>query len=905
MPSPRDRRATRALALLVAATLGTGLVAVGAGADPGTTYTTRQFRLLTAAGVTLDATLFVPSTATREHPAPAVVIGHGFGGSKRDVRADAADLARHGYVVLTPTARGFGASTGQIGLDLPEYDGKDLSATVDYLADQPMVRLDGPGDPRVAVAGASYGGGLALVGASHDDRIDAVAAVITWNSLATALLPNAADPEGGRGEPGVFKQAYAGALFGSGASRPGAEAAACGRFAADVCAAYADVSAGGASPATRALLDRASVASRLGAVRAPTLLIQGEDDTLFPLAEAVRTYQGLRAQGAPVAMVWAQGGHDAPFGKAGESTIRARTLAWFDHYLRGSRRSAGPAFTWYEPTTGRVGTAARYPVTGTRTTTFGLAAGGVLRTGPTDPAAVQQLANPPGGEPSAVSSVPGLGGFGGLAGGLLSDPPSQTASWTSAPLTADLNLVGAASLRVHLSSSTGSAVLFAKLYDVGSDGAAQLPSGQVAPLRVTGLGPAGRDVVVTLPTLAHTFATGHRVRISFVATDRAYLGDRGANVIRIRGTALSGLSVPSAPSPSGGRGLLWAVAVGVLLAAGLATLSRVVTVRVRRASAAHEGEPDATPIVVRGLTKVYGDGNRAVDDVSFAVERGQIVGLLGPNGSGKTTTLRMALGLITPTAGGVELYGERVRPGAPVMRRFGTFVEGPGLLPHLSGRDNLQLWWRSTGAALVDAHLDEALEVAGLGAAVDKPVRSYSHGMRQRLALAQALLGKPDCLILDEPTNGLDPPQIREMRELIRGYAAQGKTVLLSSHLLSEVEVTCTHAVVMQSGRVIHHGPVSELLALGAQVHISVGAQPLRAAAVLGAVRGVRAVTDVGGGDLVVDAPATMRPVLVRALVEAGLDVVEVSVRSRLEDVFLDLVGATAVGHAVGSGGEG
>jgi ABC-2 type transport system ATP-binding protein len=894
------------LALLIAATAIAGVAAAMAGGDSGSAYSRRDFRLETTPGVSLDVSLFVPSGVSARHPAPAVVLGHGFGGDKTDVRADAADLARHGYVVLTPTARGFGRSTGAIGLDLPEYDGRDLKAEIDYLATQPEVQLDKPGDPRIGVAGASYGGGLALLGAAHDPRVDAVAAVITWSSLASALLPNAADPTGGLTQPGVFKQQYAGALFGSGASLPGTGVSACGRFAADVCAAYAAIGSGTASPLTAQLLDRAGIAGNYDAVRAPTLLVQGESDTLFPLAEAVRTYAALRERGVPVAMVWSQGGHDAPFDSKQEGAIRTRTRGWFDHYLRGRKGSAGPGFTWYEATTARTSTAARFPVPGTTQATFGLGADGRLTVGTADPGPDQQLANPPGGRPAAVSSVPGLGDFGGLASGFVQDPPSQTVSWTSEPLTADLALVGAPRVRVHIASSTGSAVLFAKLYDVGTDGSTRLPNAQLAPLRVTGLGPTGRDVEVTLPTLARTFATGHRVRLSFVATDSAYAGDTSANVIRIRGVAGSPLTLPVAPaSAGGGNGLLTGVLVGCGVLLLLAIGGRLLTTRNRRRARRHIGDPELTPVVVSHLTKVYSDGNRAVDDVSFSVERGQIVGLLGPNGSGKTTTLRMVLGLISPTAGSVALYGETARPGAPVLQRFGTFVEGPGLLPHLSGRDNLELWWRSTGARLADAHLEEALDVAGLGKAVDKPVRSYSHGMKQRLALAQALLGMPDCLILDEPTNGLDPPQIREMRELIQRYAATGRTVLVSSHLLSEVEVTCTHAVVMQSGRVIHYGSVAELLALGAQVHIKVATDTERAAALLRATPGVAWVAAGPTGDLVVDATAAVRAELVRVLVGAGFDVLEVSVRSRLEDVFLELVGARGSGHAVGSGGEG
>src|SRR5690606_25377266 len=203
------------------------------------------------------------------------------------------------------------------------------------------------------------------------------------------------------------------------------------------------------------------------------------------------------------------------------------------------------------------------------------------------------------------------------------------------------------------------------------------------------------------------------------------------------------------------------------------------------------------PLVITGLTKRYRDGEFAVRDLSFRVERNQVLGLLGPNGAGKTTTLRMLMGLIHPDAGEIRIFGHRVTPGAPVLSRLGSFVEGPGFLPHLSGRANLELYWRATGRPLADAHLDEALEIAGLGAALDRPVRTYSQGMRQRLAIAQAMLGLPDLLVLDEPTNGLDPPQIAEMRRVLTRYAAGGRTVIVSSHLLAEVEQTCTHVVVM------------------------------------------------------------------------------------------------------------
>ncbi len=218
------------------------------------------------------------------------------------------------------------------------------------------------------------------------------------------------------------------------------------------------------------------------------------------------------------------------------------------------------------------------------------------------------------------------------------------------------------------------------------------------------------------------------------------------------------------------------------------------------------------PLVVAGLVKEYAGGIRAVDDVSWRAERGQVVGLLGPNGAGKTTTMRMLVGLIRADAGDVHVLGERVTPGAPVLARVGTLIEGPGFLPHLSGRENLHAFWAATGRPEAEAGYDDALDIAGLGTAADRRVRTYSHGMKQRLGIAQAMLGQPDLLLLDEPTNGLDPPQIRAMRGVLARYAAGGRTVVISSHLLAEVEQTCSHVVVMHRGRVVLEGAVAELV---------------------------------------------------------------------------------------------
>jgi ABC-2 type transport system ATP-binding protein len=300
---------------------------------------------------------------------------------------------------------------------------------------------------------------------------------------------------------------------------------------------------------------------------------------------------------------------------------------------------------------------------------------------------------------------------------------------------------------------------------------------------------------------------------------------------------------------------------------------------------------DALPVSARGLVKRYGD-LVAVDHVDLSVEKGDVFGYLGPNGAGKTTSLRMLLGLIRPTEGRIEIFGHLAGAGAPVLSRLGSFVEGTGLQPHLSGRDNLTLYWAATGRPLADAHMEEAIEVAGLGTAIDKRVRSYSQGMRQRVAIAQAMLGLPDLLVLDEPTNGLDPPQIHAMRQVLRSYADTGRTVIVSSHLLAEIEQTCTHVVVMAKGRKIAQGTVEEIVGTGGAVLVGLAddADEDRAAAVLSGLPGAGPVERTDEG-LVVDLGPTSRATAVAALVAAGVGVDRIAPRRRLEDAFLSLVG--------------
>src|SRR6476659_3911157 len=304
------------------------------------------------------------------------------------------------------------------------------------------------------------------------------------------------------------------------------------------------------------------------------------------------------------------------------------------------------------------------------------------------------------------------------------------------------------------------------------------------------------------------------------------------------------------------------------------------------------------PVEVRDLTKRYGTV-LAVDHLDFTVGAGQVCGLLGPNGAGKTTALRMLVGLVHPNGGETRLFGEHVRPGSPQLRRVGTMIEHASFVPHLTGLANLKSYWEAGGDRFADADLDGALAVAGLGDAINRKVKTYSQGMRQRLGIARALLGRPELLVFDEPTNGLDPPEMRTVRELVRRGGDEGRTVLLSSHILSEIEQICTHAVVMDRGRLVATGTVAELVASAASDYVEVD-DTTRARAVLGALPGVEQVVDELPG-LVVRLSGSTRPELVAALVHAGVGVQTVTSRHALEEAFLGLVGEETERH-VGKG---
>jgi ABC-2 type transport system ATP-binding protein len=290
-------------------------------------------------------------------------------------------------------------------------------------------------------------------------------------------------------------------------------------------------------------------------------------------------------------------------------------------------------------------------------------------------------------------------------------------------------------------------------------------------------------------------------------------------------------------------------------------------------------------VQTRGLTKRYDDGAiTAVDDLDLRVRRGEVYGFLGPNGAGKTTTLRMLLGLVRPTSGDALVLG--APPGAsPALARIGAMVEAPAFYPYLSGRDNLRVLARYAGVPerRVGAVLDQVKLTSRAG---DRFAR-YSLGMKQRLGVAAALLKDPELLILDEPTNGLDPAGMAEMRELTRSLGTGERTVLLSSHLMGEVEQVCDRVGVIRAGSLIAEGTVEELRG---RAGLRVRAEPLGdAARVVGALRSVEAVTAVDGLlDITVD--TAQAPAINRVLVEAGIAVSELYAQTAsLEDVFLEL----------------
>jgi len=504
--------------------------------------------------------LYTPDGASAADPRPAVLTTNGFGGSKDDQQAMATALAQRGYVVLSYSGLGFGGSGCRIELDDPDWDGKAGSQLVSFLGGTKAatdgttidtVALDAPGDPRVGMIGGSYGGQVQYAVAGQDPRVDTIVPIITWNDLAYSLTPNGTDLRSGvtSETPGVAKYQWA-ALFTTIGVADGLQGAqqdpdrvitTCPNFDDRVCPGVIEAGVTGQpSPTTLQLLRHASVASYVDHIRIPTLLLQGQADTLFNLDEAITTYRSLRAQGTPVKMVWQSWGHSnstpapgelgdgdggySPTDAAGNLTAEGRMVEqWFDHYLAGTAPAPALDFSYFRdwvPYTGDAtpafGRAKAYPAG--RDRTWRLSGTDTLTE---DRKAVQPgtaaLATPAAGAPTSVTEISALS-----QDVPLFDAPGTYAQWTSAPLAADTDVVGApqATLRIGAVAAVPPA-LFVKVEDVAPDGTVTLPHRLIAPIRP---GSLAAPVQVTLPAIVHRFAAGHRVRLVVAGSDAAYRG---------------------------------------------------------------------------------------------------------------------------------------------------------------------------------------------------------------------------------------------------------------------------------------------------------------------------------------------------------------------------------------------
>ncbi len=318
---------------------------------------------------------------------------------------------------------------------------------------------------------------------------------------------------------------------------------------------------------------------------------------------------------------------------------------------------------------------------------------------------------------------------------------------------------------------------------------------------------------------------------------------------------------------------------------------------------AHDwGRPTINDYVIKtdGLTKRYGRGIAAVDGLSIKVRRGEVYGFVGPNGAGKTTTLRMLLGLVRPSSGDCELLGEK--PGMPeALARIGALVETPAFYPYLSGHDNLKVL--AHRARVSDDRIDPVLAAVELTKRGGDRFKTYSLGMKQRLGMAAALLKDPELLILDEPTNGLDPAGIADMRQLIRGLGQGNRTVLLSSHLMGELEQICDRIGVVKEGRLVTEQTLEELRH-GARLKLR--AKPLASAReVLDNLEGIGEIQAINDEALLVETDPSRAAEICRRLVMAGVAVSELcAVKLSLESVFLSLTETPNGGATTSPDGE-
>ena len=525
---------------------------------------------------TVNADLYRPDGATRTNRRPAILTTNGFGGSKDDSNESAIGrgFVREGYVVLAYSGLGFGGSGCKIHLDDPDYDGVAGKQMVDVLAGtRPFkdsttgrtgrvryVAKEAPGDPRVGMIGGSYGGQIQYAVAMQDKRVDALIPIITWNDLSYSLAPNNTDFTRGvtYGTPGVAKRDWVDLFFSAGLADgvddfqtdPGRDVG-CPNFDDRVCPAALQLNtAGYPDDAMLSLARHASVATYLKRITVPTLLAQGQKDTLFNLQEAVATYRGLRRQGTPVRMIWQSWGHSGSQPAPGEldfdaKSLRAsylgrRFLDWMDHYVKGDRSApVGPAFSYfrdwvkYDTSKDAAGTAVdkayaeRSSFSLAPTATLYFTGNDALTPSRTDVKAGSASYANTSAAPTSYSETSGV------EGNQVNNPPSDAqgtfAAFTTKPLARGVALVGSPRLTLHLDAPVaagsqaggpgGQLILFAKVYDVAPDGTKTLQHRLISPVRVKDV---TKPVHVELPGVVHRFAKGHTIQVVVAASDFAY-----------------------------------------------------------------------------------------------------------------------------------------------------------------------------------------------------------------------------------------------------------------------------------------------------------------------------------------------------------------------------------------------
>ncbi|MFI5904659.1 CocE/NonD family hydrolase [Streptomyces cyaneofuscatus] len=566
------------LVAVAGAALAAPLVLSGPAHAEAAPYTVTPLKFTVQAGgrsCVVDADLYRPAGVDAANPAPAVLATNGFGGSKSDGSTDAIGkaVAARGYVGLVYSGLGFGKSGCLITLDDPAIDGKAASGLLDFLggtraADDgtraDYVVQDGPGDPRVGMIGGSYGGAIQLATASTDPRVDALVPLITWNDLAYALAPTNTGARTGvtSDTPGVFKWQWTNGFYLIGEGQPLLNPSLdpsrfnrldCLHFAAQACETIRLLNSG-RYPAdkTEAMLAYArsvSPVTYLDRVKAPTLIVQGQADSLFNLNEATATYKTLKAQGTTAKMIWQSWGHsgglvpgelDLSEGNLETSYVGRRVLAWFDRYLqKKTDTDTGPEFAYYRSWQEGYGTAAELPALSQKMYLSG--DGKLVDNRSKVVRGSRQYTNwlvPTSHSESSIAPLIGL-----------PDPkPYDTKGtylgWRSAPLTAPVDVVGApkATLKVvspkaervqNSGDASDKLVLFAKVYDVAPDGTRKLVNRLVSPVRVPDV---TRPFTVELPGIVHRYEKGHRLEFVIAASDTAYFGNRGIKPVTVVST---------------------------------------------------------------------------------------------------------------------------------------------------------------------------------------------------------------------------------------------------------------------------------------------------------------------------------------------------------------------------------